>query len=350
MTTAVRVPPVSSAAIRLTSFANCAGCASKMGAADLSAALGDLPGKSDPRLIVGRETFDDAGVFKISEELALIQTVDFFAPIVDDPYEYGQIAAANALSDVYAMGGQPLTAMNIMSFPKADLPIDLMTEILRGGQDKVHEAGAFIVGGHTVIGELKYGLSVTGQAHPSFLLTNAGAKPGDRLVLTKPIGTGILTTAAKRQLITRDEMLDALEAMKTLNGSAARAALAVGCRCATDVTGFSLLGHASHIARASGVTLRVEVASVPVFAGAREALRKGGTNDGAKRNREYLADLVERASSSDEDFAILTDPQTSGGLLAAIPTAKLGSFLSRVPGAVEIGEVVPRGDRAITLC
>ena len=335
--------------IRLTEFANCAGCASKMGAADLSAVLGDLPTRSDPRLIVGRETFDDAGVFTLTEEMSLVQTVDFFAPIVDDPYEYGQIAAANALSDVYAMGGQPLTAMNIMSFPKADLPLQVMTEILRGGQDKVHEAGAFIVGGHTVIGELKYGLAVTGRAHPSFLLTNASAEAGDKLVLTKPIGTGILTTAAKRGLVGRDDLHDALEAMKTLNGAASRAALAVGCRCATDVTGFSLLGHASHIARASGVSLRVDVAAVPIFRGAREALRKGGTNDGAKRNREYLIELVDRGSCTDEDFAILTDPQTSGGLLAAIPPAKLASFLSRVPGAAEIGVVEPKGERAIIL-
>src|SRR6476661_6335670 len=157
-----------------------------MGPGDLSRALAALPVKTDPRLLVGRETFDDAGVFRLSDDLALVQTVDFFAPIVDDPYEYGQIAAANALSDVYAMGGQPLTAMNIVSFPTGELPLEVLTEILRGGQDKVHEAAAFIVGGHTVIGELKYGLSVTGQAHPSFLLTNAGAKAGDRLVLTKP--------------------------------------------------------------------------------------------------------------------------------------------------------------------
>jgi len=335
--------------LRLTAFANCAGCASKMGAGDLSGVLGELPMRSDPRLLVGRETFDDAGIFKVTEDIALVQTVDFFAPIVDDPYEYGQVAATNALSDVYAMGGQPLTAMNILSFPKNDLPLDVMKEILRGGQDKVHEAGAFIVGGHTVIGELKYGLSVTGQAHPSFLLTNAGAKPGDKLILTKPVGTGILTTAAKRGLIRREDMLDALEAMKTLNGTASRAALAVGCRCATDVTGFSLLGHASHIARASNVTLRIRVADVPIFRAAREALKKGGSNDGAKRNREYLADLVSRGAARDEDFGILTDPQTSGGLLVSIAPGKVASFISRVPGATEIGEVQPKGERAIIL-
>lgn len=345
--TAATVAP--SEPVRLTQFASCAGCASKMGAGDLSAALGTLPLRTDPRLVVGRETFDDAGIFRISDDIALVQTVDFFAPIVDDPYEYGQIAAANALSDVYAMGGQPLTAMNIVSFPTGDIPLDVLTEILRGGQDKVHEAGAFIVGGHTVIGELKYGLSVTGQAHPSFLLTNAGAKVGDRLILTKPVGTGILTTAAKRKLIGRDEMLDALEAMKTLNGAASRAALAVGSKCATDITGFSLLGHASHIARASDVSIRVNVAAVPLFANTRDALRKGANNEGANRNRAYLADLVDRGSSSDEDFAILTDPQTSGGLLVAVSAAKSGAFLSRVAGSAEIGEVLPRGERAIVL-
>src|SRR6266542_2085283 len=335
--------------VRLTTFAHCAGCASKMGVADLSAALHDLPTRTDPRLVVGRETFDDAGIFRISDDVALVQTVDFFAPIVDDPYDYGQIAATNALSDVYAMGGQPLTALNIVSFPSGDLPLEVLREILRGGQDKVHEAGAFVVGGHTVIGELKYGLSVTGQAHPSFLLTNAGAKVGDRLILTKPIGTGILTTAAKRELIGRTEMKGALDAMKTLNGAASRAALAVGSRCATDITGFGLLGHASHIARASRVTLHIEVGKVPIFEGARDAVRKGASTDGARRNREYLEPLVDRRSVSDEDYSILTDPQTSGGLLVAVTAAKSSSYISRVAGAVEIGEVTAQGERAIVL-
>src|SRR6476469_1895091 len=170
-----------------------------MGPGDLSEVLAPLPSLKDDRLLVGRETFDDAGVYLLSDEIALVQTVDFFAPIVDDPYDFGQIAAANALSDVYAMGGQPLTAMNIVAFPTGDLPLSVLTEILRGGQDKVHEAGAHVVGGHTVTDtELKYGLSVTGRAHPSFLLTNAGAKPGDRLVLTKPVGNGIIATALKK--------------------------------------------------------------------------------------------------------------------------------------------------------
>ena len=319
-----------------------------MGPGDLSRALAALPSKSDSRLLVGRETFDDAGVFKVSDDLALVQTVDFFAPIVDDPYDFGQIAAANALSDVYAMGGQPLTALNIVAFPTADLPIQVLTEILRGGQDKVHEAGALIVGGHTVIDtELKYGLAVTGRAHPDFLLTNAGAKPGDQLILTKPIGSGILTTAAKRGQLSPEAQRPVLDAMKTLNGAAARAALAVGARCATDITGFGLLGHLSHIARASNVTVRLRLDAVPLFDGVRAAVGTGAVTDGSKRNGAYLEPLVRWVVGTDADRAILTDPQTSGGLVVAVPPARTSDYLSRVTGGVVIGEVIERGDIAI---
>jgi selenide,water dikinase len=299
-------------------------------------------------LLVGRETFDDAGVFRVSDDLALVQTVDFFAPIVDDPFDFGQIAAANALSDVYAMGGQPLTALNIVAFPTKELPLEVLTQILAGGQEKVHEAGALIVGGHTVIDtELKYGLAVTGRAHPNFLLTNAGAVAGDRLVLTKPVGNGILATAAKRGQLSPDAQRPMLDAMKALNGAASRAALAVGARCATDITGFGLLGHMSHIARASNVTLRVDLDSVPLFDGVREALRAGATTDGAKRNAEYLKDLVHWNKGSEEDRAILWDPQTSGGLLVCISQTRTPDYLSRVGGSVVIGEVIQRGEVAI---
>ncbi len=319
-----------------------------MGPGDLSRALAALPTKSDPRLLVGRETFDDAGVFRVSDDLALVQTVDFFAPIVDDPYDFGQIAAANALSDVYAMGGQPLTALNIVAFPTSELPLEVLSEILRGGQDKVHEAGALIVGGHTVIDtELKYGLAVTGRAHPDFLLTNAGARAGDQLVLTKPLGNGILATAAKRGQLSPEAERPMLEAMKTLNGTASRAALAVGARCATDITGFGLLGHLSHIARASNVTLRIRREAIPIFDGVREAVTAGAVTDGSKRNSEYLRDLVRWERTSDEDRAILTDPQTSGGLVVAVPPARTADYLTRVSGAVVIGEVIERGDIAI---
>src|SRR5205823_1481457 len=216
-----------------------------MGPGDLSRALAALPVKSDPRLIVGRETFDDAGVFRVSDELALVQTVDFFAPIVDDPYVFGQVAAANALSDVYAMGGEPLTALAIVGFPSGKVPLDVLREILRGGQDKVHEAGALIVGGHTIIDEeLKYGLAVTGRADPRKLLTNAAARVGDRLILTKPIGTALLATVAKKGELPESELRALGDSMRALNRAAASAALQLGATCATDITGFGLLGHA----------------------------------------------------------------------------------------------------------
>jgi selenide,water dikinase len=303
---------------------------------------------SDPRLLVGRETFDDAGVYLVADDLALVQTVDFFAPVVDDPYDFGQIAAANALSDVYAMGGQPMTALNIVAFPTADLPLSVLTEILRGGQDKAHEAGALIVGGHTVIdSELKYGLAVTGKAHPKFLLTNAGAKPGDRLVLTKPIGNGILATALKRGIISASEGVAMIEMMKRLNGAASRTALASGVKCATDITGFGLLGHASHIARASNVTLNIHARLVPVLDGARESLKQGATTDGLKRNAEYLKDFVEWRGAAADD--LLCDPQTSGGLLVAVPSERVANYLSKVEGATEIGEVLERENIAIVV-
>jgi selenide, water dikinase len=319
-----------------------------MGPGDLSRALAALPTKTDPRLLVGRETFDDAGVFRVSDDIALVQTVDFFAPIVDDPYEFGQIAAANALSDVYAMGGQPLTALNIVAFPTKDLPLEILTRILAGGQDKVHEAGALIVGGHTVIDtELKYGLAVTGRAHPDFLLTNAGARAGDRLILTKPIGNGILATAAKRGKLSPDAERPMLEAMKLLNGAASRAALAVGAKCATDITGFGLLGHLSHIARASKATIRISLDAIPIFKGVREAVREGFVTDGSKRNAEYLRELVSWKNGTDDDRAILNDPQTSGGLAVCVVGNVVANYLSRIEGSVDIGEVIERGEFAI---
>jgi selenide,water dikinase len=319
-----------------------------MGPGDLSRALAALPVVSDPRLLVGRETFDDAGVFRVSDDLALVQTVDFFAPIVDDPFDFGQIAAANALSDVYAMGGQPLTALNIVAFPTNELPLEVLTGILAGGQAKVHEAGALIVGGHTVVDtELKYGLAVTGRAHPDFLLTNAGARAGDQLVLTKPLGNGILATAGKRGQLSLESERAMLESMKALNGAASRAALAVGSRCATDVTGFGLLGHASHIARASSVTLVLDLGGIPIFPGVREAVKAGFVTDGAKRNADYLRDLVRWKKGTDEDRAILHDPQTSGGLLVCISPTRTADYLSRVAGSAVVGEVIERGEVAI---
>jgi selenide,water dikinase len=321
-----------------------------LGPGDLSKALEGLPSRSDPRLLVGRETMDDAGVFVLSDDLALVQTVDFFAPIVDDPYLFGQVAAANALSDVYAMGGEPLTALNIVGFPSGKLPLEVLREILRGGLDKVHEAGALIVGGHTIIDEeLKYGLAVTGRAHPKKLLTNADARVGDRLLLTKPIGTALLATVAKRGELGEAELLVLGQSMSALNAAASMAALRLGIRCATDVTGFGLLGHASHIARASRVTLRIFVNRVPLLAGARAAADRGVRTGGAERNMSYLESRVDWGKSSEVERVLMIDPQTSGGLLVSATPDQAAQYVSLIPGAVEIGEGVSAAATGLVL-
>ncbi len=321
-----------------------------MGPGDLKQALAPLVARSDPRILIGHETFDDAGVFLLTPELALVQTVDFFAPIVDDPYEFGQVAAANALSDVYAMGGEPLTALSIVGFPTGKLPLSVLGDILRGGQDKVHEAGAVIVGGHTVTDdEVKYGLAVTGRVHPDRILSNANARVGDVLVLTKAIGTGLIATAVKQGMSTPAHEASMLASMKKLNRDAAIHALAVDARCATDVTGFGLLGHASHIAAASKVTLRVHPHAVTLLPGAQQAVDDGVRTGGAERNDSYLAPLVDWGRTSDAQRAMLVDPQTSGGLLVAVPADRVQDYLSAVVGSVVIGAVVPRGAHLITL-
>ena len=321
-----------------------------MGPGDLVEALAPLARPADERVLVGHNTFDDAGVFALTSELALVQTVDFFAPILDDPYTFGQIAAANALSDVFAMGGDPITALCIVGFPTGKLPLDVLTEILRGGLDKVHEAGAHIVGGHTVVDEeMKYGLAVTGTVHPARILTNAAAVPGDVLVLTKPLGTGILTTAEKRGKLAPRALEPGIAAMRALNAVASLAARELAARCATDITGFGFLGHALHVAQASDVTLIVNVASLPVFDEVRQAIADGISTGGAERNRVYVEPHVEWGSTSSVDRTLLVDPQTSGGLLVALPAAKVEEYLARVPGAVAIGEVTSRRANAITL-
>jgi selenide,water dikinase len=321
-----------------------------LGPGDLTTALRALPRHADPRLLVGLDTFDDAGIFALSENLALVQTVDFFAPIVDDAYAFGQVAAANALSDVYAMGGEPLTALNIVGFPTGKLPLEVLADILRGADVKIREAGAVVVGGHSVIDdEVKFGLAVTGRVDPRAMLTNAGAVVGDRLVLTKPIGTGILATAAKRGELGSDTERVLIETMSTLNRAASHAARAVGARCATDVTGFGLLGHASHIARGSAVTLRVRAAAVPVLPDARAAVERGVRTGGAERNREFLEPLVEWGRAHESDRALLVDPQTSGGLLVSLPASRVSEYLSAVPGAAEIGDVVAAQQRALMI-
>jgi len=321
-----------------------------LGPGDLTRALSALIPRSDPRLIVGRETLDDAGVYVLSDDLALVQTVDFFAPIVDDPYRFGQIAAANALSDVYAMGGEPLTAMNIVGWPIDQIDIEVLGEILRGGQDKVHEAGALIVGGHTIIDdEVKYGLSVTGRVHPKRLLTNAAARAGDQLVLTKPIGTGLLATAMKENRLSVASAEALYATMIRLNAHAAREAVRVGARSATDITGFGLLGHAYHLALASNVTLQIDRARVPLLPDARRLAASGLRTGGLERNATYLAARISWGAATADDRALLQDPQTSGGLLVAVPAGRLAEYLSSVDGAEHIGEVRPPGTDRVTI-
>ncbi len=301
-------------------------------------------------MLVGRESFDDAGIFLLRDDLALVQTVDFFAPIVDDPYDFGQIAAANALSDVFAMGGEPLTALAIVGFPVGALPMQVLTDILRGAQDKVREAGAVLAGGHSIIDEeLKFGLSVTGQADPRRLLTNDTAQVGDFLVLTKPLGTGLLATAAKLDKLAPAARDALYTLMRSLNAHASRAALAAGVRCATDVTGFGLLGHASHIARASGVTLRIAGASLPELPGARTLWMDGIRTGGAERNDAFLAPISDWTTARPADVALAIDPQTSGGLLVAVHPDRRAEYLSAVPAAVVVGRVEARGNTLIVL-
>ncbi|MCX5755524.1 MAG: selenide, water dikinase SelD [Gemmatimonadetes bacterium] len=336
--------------VRLTDWANCAGCAAKMGPGDLKAALAPLARKTDPRLLVGHETFDDAGIFLIAPDLALVQTLDFFAPIVDDPYDFGRVAATNALSDVFAMGGEALTAMNIVGFPVGKLPIEVLSEVLRGGQDMVHAANAHVVGGHSITDdELKYGLSVTGTVHPARILSNASAQVGDVFVLTKAIGTGILSTASKRGLLPDAERKSLTASMTTLNLVASRAALAVGATCATDITGFGLLGHASHIARASDITIRINHAAVPLLPGTLAMIEQGALTGGAARNLSYMEPLVRWGNTTEVMRAVLVDPQTSGGLLVAMRPERVAEFIALVPGSVAIAEALASGERAIVV-
>ena len=311
--------------------------------------LRQLPKVSDPNLLVGISTGDDAAVYKLSARVALVQTVDFFPPIVDDPYTYGAIAAANALSDVYAMGGTPLLALNIVGFP-VSLPKAVLRRILKGGADKAAEAGVLIVGGHTVDDEEpKYGLAVTGLVRPGKQVTNAGARPGDALVLTKPIGTGIITTAGKQGRVPPKVLREAIRQMATLNHAAADAMVRVGVHAATDVTGFGLLGHLRPMLKASGATARVTASAVPLLEGARALAEQGIAPGGTQRNFESLDPVVRWGRSVDKyTRLLLCDAQTSGGLLIAVPRRKLKRLVAELrDGGVEttavIGEVLAQG-------
>jgi len=335
---------------RLTERVACAGCASKLGPAELAQILGGLPSSNDPRVLVGFETGDDAGVYRLDEHSALVQTVDFFTPVVDDPYGFGQVAAANALSDVYAMGGRPLTALSIAAFPEGDFPPEWAAAIVRGGHDKLREAGCVLLGGHTVRDpEIKFGYAITGLVDPARILSNAGAAAGDVLVLTKPLGTGVIATALKAGKAPEEAALAAARSMATLNRIAAASALRLGVRAATDVTGFGLVGHAWNIARESHVSLELQLGELPLLPGARElalAFQPGGLKS---NRRAYQAKLADHAAPDDALRALCFDPQTSGGLLLPVPPGALAALLDDLKAARVIGRVSPEGERPIVL-
>jgi len=309
--------------------------------------LEQLPLENDPNLLVGRETSDDAGVYRLSADLALVQTIDFITPVVNDPYDFGRIAAANALSDVYAMGGRPLTAMNVVCFPLKTMAKTILGEILRGGLEQIHAAGAVLVGGHSVEdAEPKYGLSVTGLVHPERVLTNAGAKPGDALILTKPIGTGVLATAIKAGLLSEAAERAAIATMATLNGPAAALMASYAVTACTDITGFGLLGHALEMATASRVGIILEADRVPLLPEARELVEMGLGPAGSYANRNYCSHQVLHPEAVDPILLDLAaDAQTSGGLLLALPEDQAHALLAAlqghgVPQAAIIGRVV----------
>ena len=311
--------------------------------------LSDIPAQTDDRVLIDFRTADDAGVYQWEGGPALVQTVDFFTPIVDDPYNYGEIAAANAVSDIYAMGGRPITALAIAGFPKDDLDADTIKQIFRGGFDKLREAGVALLGGHTVQDrEIKFGYAVTGAIDPARVLTNAGARPGDVLLLTKPIGTGVVGTAIKFERITAHDAEPAIRSMRTLNRAAAdvlRAMAAGAVHACTDVTGFGLIGHATEMARASGVTVAIDAARVPVFDGAL-ALALDNRSGGMLSNQEHFGAGVRFDDGVGSDLrALLFDPQTSGGLLVAVSSAAAGALQAALAaagtGAARIGLIEP---------
>lgn len=316
--------------VRLTQYAAGGGCACKIPPGELTELVRGLGGQVSEELVVGLDNGDDAAVVRVSGGQAVVTTADFFTPVVDDPYDYGRIAAANALSDVYAMGGRPLAAVNLVGWPRSVLPMELLREVLRGGLDVARSAGCVVAGGHSIDDpEPKYGMAVTGVADPDRLLRNDAAEPGLPLTLTKPIGVGLLNNRHKR---TGEVFDQAIESMTTLNDKAGAAALASGARAATDVTGFGLLGHLWNVLRASGVGAEVDRTRVPVLEGARDALAEGFVSGGTRRNLDWVREHVEAASDvTEEDLLLLADAQTSGGLLV----------VGEVPGWPVVGRTVP---------
>lgn len=327
--------------IKLTSYSTKGGCGCKIGPGELSQVLSFLPSTiPDPNLLVGIDTSDDAGVYKLSDDLALVQTVDFFTPIVDDPYSFGQVAAANAISDIYAMGGRPLTALNIVAFPIRTLGKEVLADILRGAGDKMKEAGITLVGGHSIDdNEPKFGLAVTGLIHPSKVRTNAGAVPGDKLILTKPIGVGILTTSIKKDMLSDEEVQRVTNVMATLNKTAAETMESFDVHACTDVTGFGLMGHTLEMAKGSGVGIRIFANDVPVLPRVRELAEAGFVPGGTKNNFAHVQESITFTETLDEIGQwILCDAVTSGGLLIAVVGNEAEELLNKLKqSGVEAG-------------
>jgi selenide,water dikinase len=327
--------------VRLTSFSHGAGCACKLGPAQLREVLDDLgPSLVPPEIIVGSESGDDAAVYRLSEDQALVATLDFFTPIVDDAYDWGRIAATNALSDVYAMGGRPIFALNIVAWPVDELPLEMLGAVLRGGNDVAARAGIPVVGGHSITdAEPKYGMVALGLAHPDRIVRHSRAPAGARLFLTKPIGTGLVSTAIKRGVATEEQVSAAVESMTTLNAGAAEAMLEAGAEAATDVTGFGLLGHLHTLLLASGLAATVDAAAIPLLPGALELARREAVSGGTRRNREFVDGAVAWGDLDEAERFTMADAQTSGGLLIAATNGDgLAAALARVGiAAAEVG-------------
>lgn len=339
--------------VQLTKLAPNCGCAAKVGPGTLAGVLGNLPKFCDPNLLVGTDTSDDAAVYKVSDDLAMIQTLDFFTPVADDPYDFGQIAAANALSDVYAMGGVPKTALNIVAFPK-NMDVEILGEILRGGADKVMEAGAVLAGGHTIQDDTpKYGLSVTGFVNPKKFWKNYGAQTGDKLILTKPLGAGIINTAIKADLVSEEARTAVLASMKLLNRSACEVFREFEIHACTDITGFGLGGHATEMAAASDRTIVIDTEKLPLFPDVEMYASMGLIPGGAYRNREYANKTGVKSSAVLWKEDVVFDPQTSGGLLAAVPEKDVPYIMEELNAAGlqagVIGEVTDRQEWTLEL-
>lgn len=340
--------------IKLTTLTKTSGCAAKIGPAVLDSVLKNLPKFEDSNLLVGFDKKDDACVYKVSEDKVVIQTVDFFPPMVDDPYTFGQVAATNALSDVYAMGGDPALAMNLLCFPSC-LDPSIMHDILQGGYSKIKEAGAVVAGGHTIADPTpKYGLCVSGFAHPKEILTNSNAKTGDVLVLTKPIGVGILNTANKAELLTNEKIKEVTNIMITLNKYAKEAFKGLNVNACTDITGFSLIGHGYEMASGSNKTIELFSNDIPLIADALEYAKIGILPEGMYNNLEYLKDIFKVTKGISQEMQdVLLDPQTSGGLLLSMPEKDAKEYLSRMeiytPHANIIGHVTDKQDLSIII-